>query len=1093
MPTVSASALLFHDTVAQATVKHNVDVSAEVQHDTEFTYTFENFFHPFVGQLVERLNLKSLDGLLDPNFLGGLKAEFFDTFYTSLTELVKVNHFPKEIDLRVGGPYANYNWELFYHIPLTIAVHLSKNQRFDEAQRWFHFIFDPTANDTSVPVPTRFWRFLAFRKPGELKQIDEQLAILSKPTGECTPAELDLKNHILEGYEAIKDDPFQPHKVARTRQLAYQYSVVMKYLDNLIAWGDSLFQQDTIESINEATQLYVLAANLLGNRPQRIPQAGSVRPKTFAELKKQGLDPFGNALVELEGKFPLDLGLPHGKDKDPDAPAPLFGIGRALYFCIPRNEKLLGYWDTVADRLFKIRHCMNIEGMVRQLALYDPPLDPGMLVRAAAAGIGVGALISGMNQPASPVRALLLIQKSLELCGEVRSLGAALLSAIEKGDGERMTLLRQGHEAKIQEMQQEVRYLQWASAQEVTKSLLASRAAPLERLHFYQRLFGLPDDPNAVDTTPISFDGLSLTEANFAEAYHALVEKFDKPVATQAFPQLSLTEDGRARMHLTTKEDDEFSHLKAARDTGIAATICNALAAGFTYVPDAKANLHFWGIGGTVDLKAGKALVASAKIAGDVLGIISTWENQQAGMAAKTASYERRADEWLLQHNLAAQELMQIGRQVLSSLIAEQVAFHEYQLIKKQIEQAQEVERFLREKFSNEALYAWMQGEISRLYYEYYRFAAATACKTERAVKHELMRPEIDAQNFVKFNYWDGGRRGLLSGEALYLDVKRMELAYHENNKREYELTKHVSLRQLQPAALLALKATGSCQVSVPEWLFDLDTPGHYLRRIKNVSLTIPAVSGPYTGVSCTLTLLKSALRKSPIVGEGFARQGSEDERFIDYFSATQSIVTSNGQNDSGLFDTNLRDERFLPFEGAGAESNWKLQLPEKFRQFDYRTISDIVLHVRYTAREGGAALRAAAVERLAQLADEASQAGSNGLGALFSLRNDFPSEWAAFVNGNAAFSAALDKRHFPYFVQDRPIVITGFELYRLLGASQVRHRAAGDGAALSAATATLDERGEFTFSSASEPLGPNQVLARVSDADVWLIVKYTF
>ena len=47
----------------------------------------------------------------------------------------------------------------------------------------------------------------------------------------------------------------------------------MKYLDNLIAWGDSLFRQDTIESINEATQLYVLAANLLGPQPQRRPAA----------------------------------------------------------------------------------------------------------------------------------------------------------------------------------------------------------------------------------------------------------------------------------------------------------------------------------------------------------------------------------------------------------------------------------------------------------------------------------------------------------------------------------------------------------------------------------------------------------------------------------------------------------------------------------------------------------------------------------------------------------------------------------------------------------------------------------------------------
>ena len=57
-------------------------------------------------------------------------------------------------------------------------------------------------------------------------------------------------------------------------------------------------------------------------------------------------------------------------------------IGPTLFFCIPRNEKLVGYWDTVADRLFKIRHCMNIEGVVRQLAAVRAADRPG----AARAG-----------------------------------------------------------------------------------------------------------------------------------------------------------------------------------------------------------------------------------------------------------------------------------------------------------------------------------------------------------------------------------------------------------------------------------------------------------------------------------------------------------------------------------------------------------------------------------------------------------------------------------------------------------------------------------------------------------------------------------
>ena len=88
-------------------------------------------------------------------------------------------------------------------------------------------------------------------------------------------------------------------------------------------------------------------------------------------------------------------------------------------------------------------------------------------------------------------------------------------------------------------------------------------------------------------------------------------------------------------------------------------------------------------------------------------------------MVARTAAYERRTDEWVLQDNLAARNLRQIGRQVLSSLITEQIAAHEYRTLKKSIENSQEVGRFLQEKFTSEQLYSWLQGEISRLYYEH--------------------------------------------------------------------------------------------------------------------------------------------------------------------------------------------------------------------------------------------------------------------------------------------------------------------------------------------------------------------------------------
>src|SRR5262249_39494582 len=177
-----------------------------------------------------------------------------------------------------------------------------------------------------------------------------------------------------------------------------------------------------------------------------------------------------------ETKFPFDFSSPQEPAAADGAGGALFGIGRTLYFCIPRNEKLLGYWDTVADRLFKIRHCMNIQGVVRPLALFDPPIDPGMLVKATAVGLDLTSIVSGLTQPIGPVRCVVLIQKALELCGEVRSFGNSLLSTIEKGDAEHLAIVRQRHEIQIQRMAQDVRFLQWRQAQEATESLLLGRA-----------------------------------------------------------------------------------------------------------------------------------------------------------------------------------------------------------------------------------------------------------------------------------------------------------------------------------------------------------------------------------------------------------------------------------------------------------------------------------------------------------------------------------------------------------------------------------------------------------------------------------------
>ena len=761
-----------------------------------------------------------------------------------------------------------------------------------------------------------------------------------------------------------------------------------------------------------------------------MPQPGTTSARNFLQLKQAGLDAMSNALIDLEAQFPFNLSSgPTQAGNGTDMSGALFGVGRALYFCIPQNQTLLAYWDTVADRLFKIRNSENIEGVFQQLPLFDPPLDPGMLVKAAAAGIDIASVVAGLNQPLGPMRSLYLIQKALELAGEVRSLGSGLLASIEKGESEQLALLRQNHEIALQTLVQNVRFLQWKHAQESTNALLKSRASAYERYANYLRLLGqTPDADNAPEN--LTLDRSELTEATFDDLYANLVAAYDLPTPLQTLGNLQMAQgsspsnssgaSGNGQLYLIANEDAELNtHLPTARDTRFSSGVSNTVAAALQPIPSAEAHLAFWGMGIHSNIVSGDELGKIAKFAGEVLQVAAAHETDQAGITSKTASYQRRADEWMHQVNLAARDLMSIGTQIIASLIAEQSAMHEYENVKTQIQQAQAVLSFLQDKFTNAQFYDWMGSQLSGLYYQYYRFACDTARRAEATMKQELMRPELDDTQFIQFNYWDSGHQGLLSGEALHFDIKRLEMAYHDSNTRELEMTRHVSLRQLDPLALIDLRVKGTCTFTIPEWLYDRDCPGHYMRRVKTVALSIPSVVGPYASVNCTLTLQASSLRVSPLLANGvYGRDPTQDDdRFVDYFGSTDVIVTSGASNDSGLFETNLRDERFLPFEGAGAVGTWTLTLSPTLRAFDYSTVSDAILHVRYTARMAGDPLGSTATKELSKLF---ADAGRSPQALILNLKYDFPTEWAAFVNSAAQtpFTLTIDASFLPYYVQ---------------------------------------------------------------------------
>lgn len=996
-----------------------------VEHARRVLYRFTDHTHPLAQKLVQELVNKDVDGLEAVDTGASLRRTYFTADYapekvigavdptlcgTAPVAVVAVktagstvpeDGLPvQDLDFDYqSGAYAVYNWEVFYHVPFTIALHLSRNGRFAEAQHWFHYIFDPTDNSSPGQGPKRFWKVKPFQVD-EVDRIEELLFNLA--TGDDPAA----RDSTARAIGAWRDSPFRPHLVARTRPAAYMYATVMAYLDNLIAWADSLFRQDTRESINEAMQLYVLASNILGPRPQAVPNQGSNRTQTYASLRNS-LDEFSNAAVKLEAEIAFDLfPPPHPADTKPEQVV-LQSIGQGLYFCIPCNEKLIGYWGTVADRLFKIRNSLNLQGTFRQLPLFPPPIDPAMLARAVAAGVDVGAIIDGTAQPPAPVRFKVLLRHALDMAQDVKSLGAQILAALEKKDAETLSVIRAKHEVNMLDRAESVRYAQWQEAIKNREGILANIQNAFQRFRHYDKLLGTEEAQIRLPDYPL-LEGSVITEG---------AEVPDEPVLNAADPEIRLGESFRSGGHkISPEEAHEIDLREASQIVQDAATIIEGIGAGLNLIPNVEGKVSPWGLGFGAQFggsNVGHLFQGLAAVTRGVAGRIS----HEAGLAATMGTYARREQDWAFQRKTAAGELTQLFKQLRSAEIREYIAKSEHEHHQQQIKESKDVLEFLtneenrlrgeQRKTTTEDFYTWMKRESQGLHAKYFQFAYDAAKKAERAFRNELG----DDETFIHPVYLTG-KEGLFAGEKLYFDIKRLEIASAERDKRQYELTKHVSLREWFPRQLIDLKETGQCDITLPEELFDLDCPGHSHRRIKTVAVSIPCVVGPYVSLNCGLTLTQSRIRRGS-GGYGNNDAANDTTNFTSYPVLVNSIVTSGAQNDTGMFEPNPAEEKYLAFEGAGAISSWHLELLGEPRQFDYDTIADVVLTIRYSARAEGDRTDA---EKEARdwLTEHAAR--------VFSMRHEFGSQWAKFkgvsgppTGGGTGLRFTLGKEHFPY------------------------------------------------------------------------------
>ncbi|MFQ1702412.1 neuraminidase-like domain-containing protein [Loktanella agnita] len=879
-----------------------------------------------------------------------------------------------------NGAYGLYFWEIFFHAPLLVAEMLASNQRFEDSKTWLEFIFNPTQSlDPSDPDPTiRFWRFMPFRS----MTIESLTEILTDR----------------QQIQVYNDEPFDPDAIASLRTSAYAKATVIRYVNNLIAWADRLFTQDTRETINQATNIYVMAADLLGPRPVEVGKiktppaksynnvkdqynnttvtegdvaAGSTNSLTLAASASDVNDAYAGDYVKITaGTGSGQIGYIAAYDgatkvatldavwstiPDDTSQYKVFmqGIPQFLirlentptfnsaggaeysdvpfndidsYFCVPENSELMGLWDQIEDRLFKIRHCMNIHGQERSLALFAPPIDPHALIAAAQAGSGAISILQSGGAGVPLYRFGSVIERAKAYASLVVQFGSSLLAALEKKDAEALSQLRVGQERALQQMATLVKEQQILEAEEAQSALDLSYDAAVGRQTYYQQ---------QVD------DGLSIGE------------------------QINL-----ASMTLGTIFNVSGSVMRGA----------SAIAYAVPQVGSPFAMTY----GGQ---QLGAAIGAGASVL-EGLGMLA---NFAAQMSITLAQYKRREDEWNLQLGQTTLDIAQIEHQKTSAQAHVDIAKRDLAMHEKSLEQNEEMEAFLSDKFTNEELYQWMSSSLSTLYFQSFSLAMEMARSAQNAYRFEMN----DQTDYLVNNHWDAGRKGLLSGEGLMLSLNQMEKSYLDKNKRPLEIEKTVSLRELNPVALMSLVETGECIFELSEKMFDDDFPGHFLRKIVTVSVSIPAVTGPYQNLHATLTQLSNQVVLKPnldatsfLLGEDGAEVPSPTV-LRNNWMANQSVVLSQGMNDTGYFQSSV-DDRYLPFEGTGAVSAWRLELPVASNTFDFATVNDVVIHLSYRAVSGGDAFKKKVLSLPAMK--------KKPLSAYFEMSQRYSSQWYQFM-----------------------------------------------------------------------------------------------
>ena len=538
---------------------------------------------------------------------------------------------------------------------------------------------------------------------------------------------------------------------------------------------------------------------------------------------------------------------------------------------------------------------LNIQGVKRALALFAPPIDPGMLVKARAMGLSIDSILNSANEKRSIYRFRVIVKLAVDMAKDACQMGRDLLAILEKQDAEQLQVFK----AKCD------------------KAVIAESKAVQEM------------------------------EVKSLEAEKVRLE--EKKAAKQN------TSKKQKAMHLVSAAEKKYQKLmeKVAKIQEIVEKVRNIASATFK-IPDFKFGSVVNAFGGPrFDIES----LGGTKLAENLVSAAESYAARFAQRqldAAKTklqAELERRKKEWDLEDEIFDAEIVEVEKQEIVNEIKTQQVEKKYKSIENEILRSEQVYEVLSEKFTNNELYVWLEKELGKTFRKYVNLLIEVAKMAERAYLFEIEGRTDVVYNFIKNDYWDNFRKGLLAPEKILLDLRQMEKAYLENDEHEMEVARPISLKDLYTfengtvtsvVALDCLKSSGKCSFKFDIALFKADFEDFFFHRIQDVRLLVKLSAEDICYLNAKLSLTNSMV--------DVCKNATKDEDFRP-LGDREILATSVANKEPGVFEFGVSSDKRNRFEGCGAISEWELKITGLNKIDETFPIEDVIIYLSYTAK----------------------------------------------------------------------------------------------------------------------------------------------